>query len=354
MDPVTIETAPGYLGSAEDFVVEEIPLYEPCGDGGHTFLWVEKRLLNTDEVAKRLARMAQRPPRDVGYAGRKDRFAVTRQSFSVPDLEPEAALRISGPGFRVLRAVRHRNKLRTGQLSGNRFDIRVRGVSRAAIAHASKAAEGLLRVGLPNRFGRQRFGRREANIERGRRLLAGEAVRGDRREARFLVSSLQAAVFNEVLRTRPLALDRVELGDLARRTDSGGLFRVEDAAAESLRAARFEISATGPIFGTRMQWPGDPVAERERVVLERFGLPRDEELRPPSGLRIRGGRRPLRVPLKALRVESEDAGVLRLRFELPPGSYATVVLAELLGFEPDSRVPSGFEPVPHSEVSSGT
>jgi tRNA pseudouridine13 synthase len=353
MDSVTSESSPGYLGSAEDFVVDEIPLYEPCGDGEHTFLWVEKRLLNTDEVAKRLARIAQRPPRDVGYAGRKDRFAVTRQSFSVPGLEPEAALQISAPGFRVLRAVPHRNKLRTGQLAGNRFDIRVRGVGDGLIARASEAATGLVRMGLPNRFGQQRFGRGEANVERGQRLLASTAVGGDRRQARFLVSSLQAAVFNQVLRTRPLALDQVELGDLARRTDSGGLFQVEDVEAESLRAARFEITATGPIFGTRMPWPGEEVAERERRVLERFGLPPNDELRPPRGLRIRGGRRPLRVPLKGLQVEPDGVGVLRLRFELPPGSYATVVLAELLGFEPESRTSSGFEPMLHPEVSSG-
>ena len=345
---------PGYLGSAEDFVVEEIPLYEPCGDGEHTFLWVEKRLRNTDEVAKQLARLAGLSPRDVGYAGRKDRFAVTRQSFSVPGLDPDEALRMSAPGIRVLRAVRHRNKLRTGQLSGNRFDIRVRGITDATLEHASKAAARLLRVGLPNRFGHQRFGRHAANVERGQRLLARGVPVGDRREARFFISAWQAAIFNEVLRTRPLPLDRVELGDLARRTDSGGLFRVEDEAAENLRAARFEISATGPIFGTRMERPGGAVADREHAVLEGFGCSRSDGLRPPGGLRIRGGRRALRVPLKALRVERGGAvGVLRLRFELPPGSYATVVLVELLGFEPDPRAHRDIERPPQSEVSSG-
>ena len=82
------------FGVPEDFIVEEIPLYEPSGEGGHTFLWVEKRLRNTDEVAKLLARAAGVSERDVGYAGRKDRHAVTRQSFSVPGFDPEAALAV--------------------------------------------------------------------------------------------------------------------------------------------------------------------------------------------------------------------------------------------------------------------
>jgi tRNA pseudouridine13 synthase len=347
---------PGHLGSPEDFVVEEIPLYAPCGTGQHTFLWLEKRLHNTEAVARRLASLAGVSARDVGYAGRKDRYAVARQSFSVPGLDPGEALRWSEPGIRVLRAERHGHKLRTGQLAGNRFDIRVRGVTTRDIERASVAAAGLLRAGLPNRFGPQRFGRGGSNVEAGRRLLAREAVVRDLREARFLISSLQAGAFNEVLRTRPLALDRVERGDLARRTDSGGLFCVEDEVAENARAARFEISATGPIFGSKMERPRGAVAERESAILERFGFRAD--CRPPRGVRMHGGRRPLRVSLRDLVIEAEStvgasSRVLHLRFALPAGSYATVVLDELLGFQPELPARSGaFESPARSAVSS--
>src|SRR5210317_813163 len=68
----------------EDFVVEEIPRIHPGGEGGHLWLWVEKRSANTDWVAKELARTIDCVPRDVGYAGLKDRHAITRQWFSVP------------------------------------------------------------------------------------------------------------------------------------------------------------------------------------------------------------------------------------------------------------------------------
>lgn len=333
----------GRFEAPEDFVVEEIPSYEPSGEGGHTFLWIEKRLRNTEEVARALAREAGVPARDVGYAGRKDRFAVTRQQFSVPGLDPEQALSLSLAGVRVLRASRHRHKLRTGQLAGNRFALCVRGVDEPLAARAASAAAALQRMGLPNRFGDQRFGRGGANVDRGARLLAGEALRVDRREARFLVSALQAAVFNAVLASRPLPLDCVELGDVARRTDSGGLFLVGDLAVENERASRFEISATGPLFGTRMERPGPAVDARERAALEDFGIDADT-LKPPPGVRLRGGRRPFRVPV-GNPIQQHDGDVLRLAFTLPAGSFATVLLEELLGFVP-ARPRSGLSSPP--------
>jgi len=328
----------GRFESPEDFVVEELPAYEPQGEGTHTFLWIEKRLRNTEDVARELARAAGVAARDVGYAGRKDRFAVTRQYFSVPGLSATTALGLRLDGARVLRAEAHRHKLRTGHLVGNRFELRVRGSGSEQVARATLALQSLTAVGLPNRFGDQRFGRGGENVERGRRLLAGEALKVDRRQARFLVSSLQAAVFNEVLRARPLRLDEVEVGDLARRTDSGGIFRVEDVAAENERAQRFEISATGPIFGTRVESPAGAVEIREQEAMAAFGLA-SGPLDPPKGVRIRGARRPLRVPVHDLSLEHE-ADTLHIRFELPAGSFATVLMDELLGGLPRVSSPT--------------
>lgn len=315
----------------EDFLVEELPLYEPAGEGEHTFVLVEKRLLTTEEAARALAREAGVAPREVGYAGRKDRIAVARQWLSVPGLAPETALGLEAPGLRVLEARRHRHKLRTGQLRGNRFRLVVRDVDAAAEERARRRAEELLQVGMPNRFGSQRFGAEGANAERARELLAGGgAWPRDRRAARFLLSSLQSAVFNEVLARRPLPLGAVELGDVAMVCASGGCFLVEDAAAEQPRAERFEISATGPVFGTRMTAARGAPGERERAACAAFGVD-PERFRPPPGVRARGARRPIRVRPEGLRVEAGGAGALALAFELPPGSYATVLVEELLG-----------------------
>ncbi len=315
----------------EDFVVDELPLYEPAGEGAHTFVLLEKRARTTDAVLRDLARSAGVPRAAVGCAGRKDRRAVARQWFSVPELAPERALGLRLSGVRVLQARRHPHKLRTGQLRGNRFVLRVREVDAAQAVRARERAESLRRQGLPNRFGAQRFGRDGRNAERGRDLLAGRARVRDRREGRFLLSALQAAVFDEVLARRPLALDRLETGDVAVVHASGGLFRVEDATREQPRATAFEISATGPIFGTgsRDPVPGGAVAGREDAALRALGL-EATALTPPRGIRLRGARRPLRVCPCDLEFEvAED--VLLLRFTLPPGSYATVLVEELFG-----------------------
>jgi len=322
----------------EDFQVDEIPLYAPSGEGGHTFVRVEKRDATTEQVAAALARSAAVPASAVGYAGRKDRRAVARQWFSVPGLDPQRALALEPAGARVLEAVRHPHKLRTGQLRANAFAIAVRGVDAAAADAARRRLAEIETRGLPNRFGVQRFGNAGDNAERGRAVLDGRLRLRDRRAARFLVSALQAALFNEVLARRPLPLDGIEAGDVAQVVASGGLFVVQDAEREAPRAAAFEISATGPIFGradARERAPAGAPAERERAALDAFGI---ADVAPPPGLRLRGTRRPLRVPVRAPVAEHGDES-FRLRFELPPGSYATVLIEELFGSVEDAGGP---------------
>jgi len=315
----------------EDFRVDEIFLYRPTGAGDHTFLHVEKRLCTTEDVARALARFAGVKARDVGYAGRKDRVAVATQWFSVPGLDPLRARDFAPPGVRVLDAARHPHKLRTGQLRGNRFRLVVRDVGVRACAAAAERLERSQRVGMPNRFGEQRFGRDGENVERAKRLLRGERAVADRRAARFLISALQAAVFNAALAARETPLDELELGEIAMVHASGGCFVVEDLAREAPRAAAFEISATGPIFGKRLLEPRGAAAERERAALEQFEVfPRDLQL--PPGIRLRGARRPLRVRPGDATAEPID-GALVLHFSLPPGSYATVLVEELLAPE---------------------
>ncbi len=323
----------------EDFRVDEIALYPTAGEGAHAFLRVEKVGRTTEEIVRELARAAGVAPRDVGYAGRKDRVAVTTQWFSVPGLDPEAALEIPLRGARVLEAARHPHKLRTGHLRGNRFRILVRDVAPALAAAAVSRAEELLRRGLPNRFGEQRFGRDAANAELGRRILRGESGPRDRRAARFLVSALQAEIFNAVLAARGDVYDRVERGDVAVVHASGGLFVVDDAAREAPRAAAFEISATGPIFGTKVIEPAGDVALRERAALDSHGVPA-EGLRAPRGIRLRGARRALRVRPEGLALEPTPEG-LCVCVTLPPGSYATVLLEQLFGALPGDTAGGG-------------
>lgn len=319
---------PLFRAEPEDFRVDEIALYPPSGSGGHTFVRIEKRLLTSDGVARQLAAIAGVPARDVGYAGRKDRVALTTQWMSVPGLDPEKALGLKLEGVRILEAVAHPHKLRTGQLRGNRFTIRVRSVDDAAEAEAREVLERAVAVGMANPFGAQRFGHKGRNADQGRQLLEGKRAPRDRRKARFLLSALQSEVFNRVLAERPLPLEAVEAGDVAQVVESGGLFIVEDVEAEAERARNFEISATGPIFGKKMVEPAGAVATREAEVMTAMGIPSAQDLVPPRGIRLPGGRRPLRVRPQDPSMIRDDDGVL-LEFGLPSGSYATVLLAQL-------------------------
>jgi tRNA pseudouridine13 synthase len=317
----------------EDFRVEELPLYPPSGEGEHTFVRVEKRLVTTEEVASALARAAGVGARDVGYAGRKDRLAVATQWLSVPRLDPQRALDLRLEGVRVLEATLHGHKLRTGQLRGNRFEIAVRGVDDEAREAARAKLAEIGRVGMANAFGPQRFGRAGRNVEMGARLLRGEIVLKDRRKARFAISALQSAVFNDVLAARPTGIGEFEFGDIAVLHGSGGQFLIEDVEREQPRAAAFEISPTGPIFGNRVIEPAGEVALREKAALELRGICLTD-LRPPSGIRLRGARRALRVRPDNARMRDFPGGFW-LEFELPPGSYATVLIQAVLGEEPE-------------------
>ena len=313
----------------EDFVVDEVSLFEPCGEGGHTYVHVEKRLRTTEQVARWLARSAEVAPRDIGYAGRKDRVAVTRQWFSVPDLSPEVALTLADEGVRVLAAIPHGHKLRTGALRGNRFSIRVTDVAEDLMERASERFADLIARGMRNRFGAQRFGHAGDNAERARAFLEPGARVRDRRQARFLISALQAQVFNQVLEQREVGT--LLTGDVAVVCASGGLFVVRELDVEQPRADAFEISPTGPIFGTRVTEPEGEAAELEARVYAECGVPEPGALRPPRGIRLRGTRRPLRIRPEAASCEPAGEGALALEFTLPAGSYATVLVEELLG-----------------------
>ncbi len=325
----------------EDFVVEELTLEEPSGDGPHTWLWIEKRGLDTAACIRLLARWRGLPRREIGYAGRKDRHAVTRQWLSLPALDPQQALSYAGDErLRVLRAVRHASKLRLGQLLGNRFVLVVRDVDAASCDVAGKQLRRLAAEGMANRYGEQRFGRDGANVRRGAEILRQIKLRGERRHAWLMVSALQSAVFNEVLRRRQQdgTWNQLQAGDVAYVHASGEVLAVADPASLAARWSNFELSPSGPIFGTKMKRPSGAVAELEQQVMTEFDLPEPRRLVAPRGLRLFGTRRPLRVRPTAVDWQAGDRQ-LELRFELPAGTYATVVLDELFpdGVEDASR-----------------
>jgi tRNA pseudouridine13 synthase len=328
----------------EDFIVEELPAYLPSGEGAHTFLLVEKRGLTTAEAVQRLARALAFRREDAGAAGQKDRQAVTRQWISVPNIDPARALAVTVDDVRVLEAKRHGNKLRTGHLVGNRFRITLRG-TRDGVTRARAIVEQLASSGMPNYFGAQRFGARGDNAARGRALLvpptdASETLRRPRlpgAERRLLVSAYQSELFNRYLDARcdDGLLTRALFGDVLKKSDTGGLFTV-DADADAIAAAQTRLDTgavvvTGPMFGHKMMAPpaGSPARAREDALLAAEGI--DAAAFASMGKLAEGTRRPLLVPVAHAEVgPGPEPDAVLLVFTLPPGAYATVLLAEVM------------------------
>lgn len=323
------EKLPGIGGAIKstpsDFVVEEFLPFEPSGVGSHTYVKIEKTNMTTFAAIERLARVLGISSSDIGFAGMKDSQAITRQFLSIP-LPPEKILAIEIPNLKILSATPHRHKLRRGLVKENSFDITIREVAPDAVPKAEKILNMLKTRGVPNFYGPQRFGVEGKNVDAAKLILAGEH-RGDKRLLRLLVSSYQAHLFNKVLERRLDSFDALWPGDLAWHYSR--FFLVDEITAElTSRLASFDISPTGPIFGYRMPHPTGQEAELENQILESENLDLSRFKIGPA-LRFRGTRRPFRVPLKNLEILPEQTS-LRLKFVLPSGSYATIVLAELM------------------------
>ncbi|HSM91622.1 MAG TPA: tRNA pseudouridine(13) synthase TruD [Anaeromyxobacteraceae bacterium] len=322
--------------SPEDFRVDELPAYLPSGQGPHLYLRVEKRGRTTRDVLRELAGRLGVAERDAGYAGLKDREAVTTQWLSFPVLRDPDPASLAGAGLRVLEVSRHANKLRTGHVRGNRFALAVRG---GDVGRARACAAALAERGVPNFFGAQRFGADGRNAEVGRALLRGErtpeAARAarDRFLRRLSISAWQSALFNRWLAERLAdGLFAAALaGDVLKKLDTGGTFVCVDPAADGPRIARFELSPAGPMFGHRMRPTATGEARaREERILAAEGMTPEDLLRGRD--EAEGTYRAARIPV-AIDLAPDAAGY-RAAFELPRGSYATVVMRELTKVEP--------------------
>jgi tRNA pseudouridine13 synthase len=323
-----------FAPSPQTFTVEEIPAYEPSGTGTHLFLWVQKRGLTTLDAIAQIAGALAVPARDVGYAGLKDRHAVTRQWLSVPGVDPARALAAAShdDSWAILRAVPHPHKLRLGHLRGNRFQVVLEGPATAEeLARLQATVERLGAEGLPNRFGVQRFGAGGDNAAAGLALLRGTRRERDRRRRRLLLSALQSAVFNRTLELRAAAgpLTRVLAGDVLQKVDTGGLFVTPDPAVDQPRVDAGQVVPTGPLPGGREVEPppGSAARELEDAAIAAVGATREDFER--AGRELPGARRPFVVHPRDLTWRADESGV-QLSFELPAGVYATVLVDALL------------------------
>ena len=376
--------------AAEDFIVEEIPAYEASGVGDHLYLRVEKQGMSTFAMIQRIAAALKVKEREIGYAGLKDSRAITRQTISLPAIDESRLADLQLDDIRILEINRHTNKLRLGHLRGNRFEIRIHGVTEDAQQRALDILHILEHAGVPNFYGEQRYGVLHSNHLIGRAILqddfaeaatlmlgdpesitnerwkvAAQAYRqGDleqtlqalpgrfrderrlihglikgqthqqavlglpRKLLRLFLSAYQSHLFDRQVAMRLETLEVLWPGDIAYIHAKGACFRVEDPAEEQPRADRFEISPTGLLPGHKAMLASGQTGLLEQSLLEKEQISPDRFTALP-GLKLSGERRPLRVPLHHPSCEQESADTLTVRFALPSGSFATSVLREI-------------------------
>jgi tRNA pseudouridine13 synthase len=326
IDPIEAE----FRSTPEDFEVEEVPAYAPSGTGEHIFVFIEKRELTTRDAVRALCETVGADPTAAGWAGLKDRHAITRQWISIWGTTPEALSKAEVEGIRVLDATPHPHKLRTGHLEANRFRIRLRQIDPSRIDDLHRVLEEIETRGLPNYYGEQRFGREGDNAERALRWVRGEsrAPRGGF-QRKLQMSALQSQLFNRCVaeRVQTSTLGRIFSGDLVKKHDSGGLFTSTDLEETQARADAWEISPTGPMFGAKMRWPEGEARLREEALLQEAGLTLEHL---GKWKRVAPGtRRFVRVPVQKIGVTVSN-NTVNLEFTLPAGSYATILVREIL------------------------
>jgi len=317
----------------EDFIVDEIPAYEPSGTGEHLFIHITKKGITTKDVQKALAHKFNIKMKDVEFAGIKDKHALTSQFFSawlldkqdpelVYSLEEELPVKINSAKF-------HQRKIKKGHLWGNQFDILIRNIDSSteeALERTHKIISEIHKQGLPNFYGTQRFGIEGDNAQQGFEILKGERNIRNKWLKRFLLSSFQSHVFNHYLckRIEQGLFSQIMPGDIAKKQDTGGIFVVEDQETDQQRFDRKEICFTGPMFGKKMTPAQDEALSFEQAIMEENNITTEEFRK----AKVNGTRR-AGIILPQISASSEEEGI-RVKFSLPKGAFATIVLRELM------------------------
>lgn len=318
-------------------MVEEIPLYQPCGQGEHLYLWVEKVGISTGEILSRASRVFGLKREQIGHAGRKDQNSVSRQWISLHTDQNIDLHHLESDQLKILDTGRHTNKLKTGHLKGNNFKICVREIESSD--NLEGVIETLNSTGFPNYFGVQRLGIENNNAVEGKELLVHRNTKKTGSErCRFQINAYQSLLFNRLISMRILSmgnLSRVMEGDLLVLHPGRSYFlcELDELAQSQARAEKNEISASAPLFGYKVEFAGGKQGEWEKSVLNEENIALNDFKFPKKSLSAKGERRPIRAFPRNFSHHISPVGkdlCLNLEFTLDKGIYATSLLRELL------------------------
>ena len=333
--------------SPRDFVVEEIPLYEFSGEGEHLILFVRKKSLATPEMIGIIARYLGIKNKEIGYAGLKDKHAMTKQYISLHKKYEEALEGFNHDGIKIISKTYHNNKLRIGHLKGNRFYIKVKKVNPTSAAKIDEALKSISKAGMPNFFGYQRFGNDGDNHILGEKLAKGEAKERNPRVKKLLINAYQSHLFNLWLSRRleinslvsSFKVEEIETllnlpngevakmktqehafklmsGDIMEHYPYGKLFEFEGDAKDLTRFNERDISVTGLLCGKKVKMSGGSAGEIEKDFDDTINA---------DGARRFAWIYPTEIEGRFKPVEAH----YEMNFTLPKGSYATVLIEEI-------------------------
>jgi tRNA pseudouridine13 synthase len=334
--------------SKDDFVVTEIPLYEFSGDGEHLIIKFRKKDLSTWDAVQIFSEQLGCKSRDIGYAGLKDKNAMTIQHISVPKNTKEKVEKFEHKNIKILETINHNNKIRVGHLKGNRFFIRLKRVNHLDAKKIESALQTIAQIGMPNYFGYQRFGINGDNYIKGKELLEGKIVEKNRKLKQMYQNAYQSYLFNLWLSKRielshlinsfkpnelkdnlPLDLDELKelksqphffkilKGEMMGHYPYGKIFKIYELEEEALKFYQKDRVPTGILPGKRAN-----ISDSSAYLYEKefdIKLPLD------------GTRRYAWIfPDEIESDYKEEQNWMELSFTLPKGSYATVLVEELL------------------------
>lgn len=342
-----------FTQTPRDFVVQEVPLYEPSGEGEHLMVAVRKKSLSTNELIKILSSTLGVLSKEIGYGGLKDKNALTTQYITIPKSAFQKLQNFNHPLIKILSIHHHNNKIRIGHLKGNKFFIRLKKVQKSDMSKISEVLEKIKKYGIPNYFGYQRFGKFGDNYLEGKAIVEKKKKIRDKKLAVFLISSYQSYLFNLWLSQRiqlsklmeefkgkelerALQMQSLPListphqqshpfkllsGDLMHHYPYGKLFSLQDQKSEEQRFVDKDIVPCGVLSGKKITLPSNDALLYQENFLD-------------SAISEIGSHRFAWVFPEELEYRYiEEKAHLELHFYLPKGSYATVLLETLANRE---------------------
>ncbi|WP_372654571.1 tRNA pseudouridine(13) synthase TruD [Halobacteriovorax sp.] len=324
-------------GSIKDepshFIVEEIPLYEPEGQGQHIYLLIKKTDLNTSDVEKSLATLFDISDKDIGTAGMKDKRAITTQWFSLSlganSNTEEVCKKINEniSGIEILKSSKHVNKLKTGHLIANKFTITISDIKENALVVSKEIISLINKNGLPNFYGHQRFGSKGDNAITGKEIILGNKKIKKHWLKKIFLSAYQSELFNIWLtqRIEDGLFNELVPGDILLNSDGGRSFPFDIEKTHLEEFNKNDITYTGPMFGSKVSPAKEEEKVREDNVFNAQGISLDQL----KNVKLQGTRRAARIFPKDITIkEPLEDNSITLSFTLPVGSYATILLRE--------------------------